>query len=116
MKMKVHNRVLRLIIASALVIVGLPIVDKANAAEHEVVKLTNEEVKNIVQRSYQYVGMYNVNNKFAISQGGWNTVAPDTKLKDHTLREIARPNNDTLYIGGMLDLRKDPVILDVRIP
>jgi hypothetical protein len=113
MKMKVHNRVLRLIIASALVIVGLPIVDKANAAEHEVVKLTNEEVKNIVQRSYQYVGMYNVNNKFAISQGGWNTVAPDTKLKDHTLREIARPNNDTLYIGGMLDLRKDPVILDV---
>jgi hypothetical protein len=55
--------------------------------------------------------MYNVNNKFALKQGGWNTVDPDTQLKDHTLKEIARPNNDTLYIGCMLDLRKDPVIL-----
>jgi hypothetical protein len=30
-----------------------------------------------------------------------------------TLREIARPNNDTPYIGCMLDLRKDPVILEM---
>ena len=29
------------------------------------------------------------------------------------MREIARPNNDTLYIGCMLDLRKDPVIIDI---
>jgi hypothetical protein len=29
------------------------------------------------------------------------------------MREIARPNNDTLYIGALLDLRKDPVILDM---
>jgi hypothetical protein len=57
--------------------------------------------------------MYNVNNKFALKQGGWNTVDADTKLKDHTMREIARPNNDTLYIGVMLDLRKDPVILEM---
>lgn len=27
------------------------------------------------------------------------------------MREIARPNNDTLYITCLLDLRKDPVIL-----
>jgi len=70
-------------------------------------------VENIVRRSYQYVAMYNVNNKFALKQGGWNTVVADTRLKDHTMREIARPNNDSLYIGCMLDLRKDPVILDV---
>ncbi|WP_298832351.1 DUF1214 domain-containing protein [uncultured Piscinibacter sp.] len=57
--------------------------------------------------------MYNVNNKFALKQGGWNTVAADTRLKDHTMRDIARPNNDSLYIGCMLDLRKDPVILDI---
>ncbi|MCP4258337.1 MAG: DUF1254 domain-containing protein [Planctomycetes bacterium] len=57
--------------------------------------------------------MYNVNNKFALKQGGWNTVVADTKLKDHTMRDIARPNNDTLYIGCMLDLRKDPVILEI---
>jgi hypothetical protein len=77
------------------------------------IKLNDEQVENIVRRSYQYVAMYNVNNKFAYVQGGWNTVDPDTELKDHTMREIARPNNDTLYIGCMLDLRKDPVILEM---
>ena len=77
------------------------------------IELSDKEIENIVRRSYQYVAMYNVNNKFAIVQGGWNTVAADTQLKDHTMREIARPNNDTLYIGCMLDLRKDPVILEI---
>jgi len=75
--------------------------------------LDDSVVENIVKRSYQYVAMYNVNNKFALKQGGWNTVQADTRLKDHTMREIARPNNDSLYIGCMLDLRKDPVILDI---
>ena len=82
--------------------------DKANAGD-----LTNEQIENIVRRSYQYVAMYNVNNKFALVQNGWNFCAPNTKLADHTMREIARPNNDTLYIACMLDLRKDPVILDM---
>ena len=77
------------------------------------VELSDEQVENIVRRSYQYVAMYNVNNKFALKQGGWNTLAADTALKDHTMREIARPNNDTLYISCLLDLRKDPVILEI---
>ena len=77
------------------------------------VELTDAQIENIVRRSYQYVAMYNVNNKFAIKQGGWNTVDADTQLKDHTLREIARPNNDSLYIGCMLDLRNDALILDM---
>ena len=76
------------------------------------VELTDDQLENIVRRSYQYVAMYNVNNKFALAQG-WNSCSPDTRLKDHTMRDIARPNNDTLYIGCMLDLRKDPVILDL---
>jgi hypothetical protein len=75
--------------------------------------LSDAEVENLVRRSYQYVAMYNVNNKFALKQGGWNTVDCDTELKDHTMREIARPNNDTLYIGCMLDLRQDAVILEM---
>ena len=75
-------------------------------------ELTDEQIENIVRRSYQYVAMYNVNNKFAMAHG-WNTCVPDTQLKDHTMKDIARPNNDTLYIGCMLDLRKDPVILDI---
>jgi len=77
------------------------------------VELTDAQVENIVRRSYQYVAMYNVNNKFALKQGGWNTCVADTRLKDHTMREIARPNNDTLYISCLLDLRKDPVIIEI---
>jgi len=57
--------------------------------------------------------MYNVNNKFALTQGGWNFCVSGTELKDHTMTDIARPNNDTLYISCMLDLRKDPVILEI---
>ncbi len=75
--------------------------------------LSDEQVENIVSRSYQYVAMYNVNNKLAMKQGGWNTVLPDTTLKDHTLREIARPNNDTYYTTCFLDLRPEPIIIDV---
>ena len=77
------------------------------------VELSDADVTNLVSRSYQYVALYNVNNKFAITQGGWNTCDPDTALKDHTMTDIARPNNDSLYISCMLDLRKDPVILEM---
>ena len=76
-------------------------------------ELTDKQVENIVLRSYQYVAMYNVNNKFALGAGGWNRCTADTKLKDHTMQDIARPNNDTLYIGCVLDLRKDPAILAI---
>jgi hypothetical protein len=75
--------------------------------------LSDAEIDNIVRQSYRFVAMYNVNNKFAIKQGGWNTVVADTVLKDHTMRDIARPNNDTLYIGCMLDLRAEPVVLEI---
>jgi len=75
--------------------------------------LSDEQVEELVKHSYQYVAMYNVNNKFALKQGGWNTIDADTRLKDHAMREIARPNNDTLYISAMLDLRHDAVILEM---
>jgi len=77
------------------------------------VTLSDAQIENLVRRSYQYVAMYNVNNKFAQAQGGWNTLVADTRLKDHTMQEIARPNNDTFYISGLLDLRHDPVILEI---
>jgi hypothetical protein len=76
-------------------------------------ELTDAEVENLVRRSFQSVAMYNVNNKFAASLGGWNTVTADTALKDHTMRDIARPNNDTLYISALLDLRAEPIVLDM---
>jgi hypothetical protein len=71
------------------------------------------DMENLVRRSYQYVAMYNVTNKMALKQGGWNLVEADTELKDHTMKDIARPNNDTLYITAIIDLRTDPVILEM---
>lgn len=37
----------------------------------------------------------------------------NTQLLDHTVKAIARPNNDTLYITLMLVLKNDPVIIDM---
>jgi len=82
-------------------------------------ELCDAEVENIVRRSYQYVALYNVINKAALDPanpmgtGGFNKLKASTALQDHTLRMIARPNNDSLYNTCMLDLRKDPVILDI---
>lgn len=73
--------------------------------------LTPEQMEDLVKRSYQYVTLYNVTNKFAMAQGGWNTLQSDTQLKDHTLTDIARPNNDTFYSSALLDLRDDAMIL-----
>ena len=53
------------------------------------------EIENLVRRSYQYVAMYNLIHKFAHQLGNRSNVCvADTKLKDHTLRVIARPNGE----------------------
>jgi hypothetical protein len=106
-----NNRI-RSLKAAILTLFLLSITGGAVGAS-QTLEMTDEQVENLVRRSYQYVAMYNVNNKFAMKSGGWNTVDADTQLKDHTMREIARPNNDTLYISALLDLRKDPVILEM---
>ena len=90
----------------------------AGASSGVFVDLSDEQVEDIVRRSYQYVALYNVVNKSSMdpnnpARTGWNNCVADTELKDHTMKIIARPNNDTLYIGCAMDLRKDPVILDI---
>ena len=73
------------------------------AATASEVELTDADLENLVKRSYQYVAMYNVNNKIALKQGGWNSMEADTDLKDHTMQDIARPYNDTLYITAIIN-------------
>ena len=80
--------------------------------------MTRDQVENIVRLSYQYVAMFNVIQKFALDpasggmyMGGFNKPVAMTVLADATVRSIARPNNDTLYQGAVLDLRRDPVII-----
>ena len=79
-------------------------------------ELTDKDIDNIVRRSYQYVAMYNVINKSAMMKenpfmAGWNGTFAARGLADHTMKGIARPNNDTLYVTSTLDLRNEPVII-----
>jgi hypothetical protein len=106
--------------ASFAVILGLFVItlQLTSFSQVSTSQVNDEQIKNIILRSYQYVALYNVNNKFAMDNAqrtgtnGWNICVPDTVLKDHNMKSIARPNNDTQYLGCMLDLRAEPVIMD----
>ena len=79
--------------------------------------LDDAQMENLVRRSYQYVAMYNTNNNFAMqeanpfSTNGWNKLFVPTGLMDHTVTAIPRPNNDTLYLIAMLDMRDDAIVI-----
>jgi hypothetical protein len=91
----------------------------AFAQSRETVALTDAQMENLVFRSYQYVAMFNVNNKGALDEnnpmgtGGYNKVYAATALTDHTLRVIARPNNDTLYTIGMVHVTEEPMVMKI---
>ena len=57
--------------------------------EQQAVELSDAQLEDIVRRSYQYVAMFNVNNKFAHDEefmmytGGYNRVFANTTLADH---------------------------------
>jgi len=89
------------------------------AMAQKAIELSDDQVENIVRRSYQYVAMFNVIQKFALDPAsgalfmdGLNRPKAATTLADHNLVSIPRPNNDTLYQGAVLDLRHDPVIVE----
>ena len=105
------------IITSALLIVMMGCNSSSNKKATINKKLTDQEVESIVKHSFQYVAMYNVANNFAMMEAnplntqGWNKTNFATKLTDHTVKAIARPNNDTYYILSTLDLRDDAIII-----
>jgi hypothetical protein len=79
-------------------------------------ELSAKEIDTLVRRTYPYVAMFNVINKGAMmeenpTRTGWNGTFAATGLLDHTSKAIARPNNDTLYITTIMDLRGEPVIV-----
>jgi hypothetical protein len=79
--------------------------------------MTDAEMENLVRRSYQYVALYNtllnfaVNKKNPFASGGWNKTHYPEGLMDASVRAIPRPNNDTLYVLSLMDLRQDPVVI-----
>ncbi len=86
------------------------------AQSKEKAMLSDEDIDNLVRRTYQYVAMYNVINKATMmeenpTRADWNGTFAATQILDHTSRSIARPNNDTLYINTVMDLRTEPVIV-----
>ena len=101
---------------TALFALILTIGPLSTADSKENPKLSDEQVENLVRRSYQYVAMYNVINKAAMQKEnpmmtGWNGTFAAKGLLDHTMKAIARPNNDTLYVTTVLDLYSEPVII-----
>ena len=104
--------------AVSLVALFLAVGSATTASAQEAIDLSDEQIENVVRLSYPYVALYNVNNKFALDDsaplysGGWNELVTNTTLVDHTLQSIARPNNDTLYVFAMIDVRQEPMILE----
>jgi hypothetical protein len=79
--------------------------------------LSHAEIENIVRRSYQYVALYDtllnwaLNEKSPFYSGGWNKTYRAEALMDASSRDVPRPNNDSLYVMSMMDLRAEPVVV-----
>jgi hypothetical protein len=108
------NFALSIAVAACLTLPG-----GVSAQSGETLELTDAQMEELVRRSYQYVAMFNVNNKIALdpgnpmSSGGYNRVFASTDLADHNLQVIARPNNDTLYVAAMIDVTEEPIVLEM---
>jgi hypothetical protein len=104
---------------AGLLLAGLFLAGPAPARAAEHMALSDEQMAELVLRAYPYVAMFNVNNKFALDPdnpmftGGYNRVFANTTLADHTLRAIARPNNDTLYTIAMIDVTDEPIVMEM---
>jgi hypothetical protein len=81
------------------------------------VELSDADAQNLVRRSVQYVALYdtllnfNFNKKNPFASGGWNKTHYPAGLMDASVRAIPRPNNDTLYVLSLMDMRQDPVVI-----
>lgn len=100
------------LITKILTICSVLFLNTVDAAE-----LSDAEMKELVKRSYQYVALFNTLNNFVVSPknpfatGAWNKTFYPKGLMDASVKALPRPNNDTLYVLSMLDLRKDPVVI-----
>jgi hypothetical protein len=89
----------------------------ASAPLKQAVELSDADAENVVRRSLQYVALYDTllnftfNKKNPFASGGWNKTHYPAGLMDASVRAIPRPNNDTLYVLSLMDLRQDPVVI-----
>ncbi len=83
-------------------------------------RLSDEQVTSIVEKSYQYVTLYNIIIKLARSLNHedpntplWNRCQADPNLRDADFKAIARPNNDNFFVRCTLKVDYEPVIVDL---
>ncbi len=128
--LKMTNRMLRMAGVMGVLLAVTVSCDRSSAPEPSAAApepttaasgLTSAEMENLVRRSYQYVALFNTLNNFAVNDknpfaaGGWNKTHYPQGLMDASVRAIPRPNNDTLYVMSLLDLRKDPVVIQYPV-
>ncbi len=88
------------------------------ATAQKPIDLSDGQIEKLVRLSYPYVPLYNVNHKIALNTsspmntGAWNKSVAITSLTDHNLQVIASPNNDTLHLPAMIDVRQEPMFLE----
>ncbi|MDJ0858790.1 MAG: hypothetical protein QNJ03_06915 [Dinoroseobacter sp.] len=61
----------------------------ATASLAQSTEFTDDEPRDLVERSYQHVAMYNVSHKFAVTRGDWNAFFGGTEVKGCPLTDIA---------------------------
>ena len=83
----------------------------------EVYQLSQEEATNLVERSYQYIAVYNTlmsftsNPKNPFYLNGWNNMYKAKEQMTAESKGIPGPNNDTFYEVSAVDLRAEPIII-----
>ncbi len=73
--------------------------------------LSYSQIQNMVMRSEQYVALYSLINKLALDGGGWNRIKTFIPPTSDINSVIPRFDSDLLIQLALLDLRKEPIIV-----
>ncbi|HSR31195.1 MAG TPA: DUF1254 domain-containing protein [Anaerolineae bacterium] len=86
-------------------------------------KITQKEIKQIAEEAYIYAFPMLMGYRFAFAsflmpvlpsyRGPVNTLTGKAATLDHTFKDVITPNADTPYSMALLDLRAEPVVLQV---
>jgi hypothetical protein len=86
-------------------------------------ELTPQEIEKITEEAYTYAFPMLMGYHFAFAsffmpqlpsyRGPVNTLTGKAATLDHTFKEVVTPNADTLYSMALLDLRAEPMVLQV---
>ena len=86
-------------------------------------KLTTQDIETITAEAYTYAFPMLMGYRFAFAtfltpglpsyRGPVNAIHGQAETLDHTFRDVVTPNADTPYSFALLDLRIEPVVIQV---